>query len=94
MRIESAKDVSIPFDPPVKADVMEFWGWQKDSWQVEFWQGSRFLRRLSLSGSGQPGLAVWCAKALPNEPFDRMVLRSTSGSEGLLRNIIFYPDSL
>jgi hypothetical protein len=94
MRIEPGKEVGIPLDPPIKADVMEFWGWQKDSWQVEFWQGGRLLRRLTLNGTGQPGLADWCAKALPGEPFDRMVLRCTTGSEGLLRNIIFYPDSL
>jgi len=94
MRIQPGKDVSVPLAPAVKADVIEFWGWQRDSWQVEFWQGGRFLRRLSLTGSGQAGLAVWCAKALPNEPFDRMVVRVTTGSEGLLRNIIFYPDSI
>jgi hypothetical protein len=94
MRIASGQDVSVAMESPVKADVLELWGWQKDSWILEFWQGGRMLRRLSLSGSGQPGLAVWCAKALPPEAFDRLVLRCTSGQEGLLRNLIFYPDTI
>jgi hypothetical protein len=94
MRISSGQEVGIPMNSPVRADILEFWGWQKDSWQLEFWQGQRLLRRLNLNGDGQPAMAVWCAKALPAEAFDRLVLRCTTGEAGLLRNMIFYPDTL
>ncbi len=93
VRIAAGRDVSIPLEGPVRAEVLEFWGWKNDNWQLEIWRGGRFLRRLALNGSGQDALAVWCAKALPAEPFDRLVLRCTSGQQGLLRNILLYPDT-